>query len=99
MYAYLVDKGIDPARIYTEENATSTFENVRLSRELIEQHGLNPEVAVVTQEFHQFRAQQFVKKAGLTVSGAVTAHTPWYLLASYWIRDFAGICHMALLGT
>lgn len=99
MYAYLVDKGIDPARIYTEESSTSTFENVRLSREVIEQHGLNTEVAVVTQEFHQFRAQQFVKQAGLTVSGAVTAHTPWYLLASYWIRDFAGICHMALLGT
>ncbi len=99
MYAYLVDKGIDPARIYMEESATSTFENIRLSRELIEQHGLSTEVAVVTQEFHQFRAQQFVKRAGLTVSGAVTAYTPWYLLASYWIRDFAGICHMALLGT
>lgn len=99
MYAYLVDKGIDPARIYKEENSTSTFENIRLSRELIEQQGLNTEVAVVTQEFHQFRAQQFVRRAGLTVSGAVTAHTPWHLLASYWIRDFAGICHMALLGT
>ncbi len=99
MQAYLVDKGIDPARIYLEENSTSTFENIRESRELIEQHGLSSEVAVVTQEFHQFRAQQFVKRAGLTVSGAVTAYTPWHLLASYWIRDFAGICHMALLGT
>ncbi len=99
MQAYLVDKGIDPARIYMEESSTSTFENIRHSRELIEQHGLRDEVAVVTQEFHQFRAQQFVKQAGLTVSGAVTAYTPWHLLPSYWIRDFAGICHMALLGT
>ncbi len=99
MQAYLVDKGIDPGRIYVEDRSTSTFENVRHSRELIEQHGLNTEVAVVTQEFHQFRAQQFVKKAGLTVSGAVTAYTPWHLLPSYWIRDFAGICHMTLLGT
>ena len=99
MYSYLVDKGIDPARIFTEDASTSTFENIRHSRELIEQHGLSTEVAVVTQEFHQFRAQQFVKQAGLTVSGAVTAYTPWHLLPSYWIRDFAGICHMALLGT
>lgn len=99
MQAYLVEKGIDPARIYMEDRSTSTFENIRLSRELIEQHGLSAEVAVVTQEFHQFRAQQFVKQAGLTVSGAVTAYTPWHLLASYWIRDFAGICHMTLLGT
>ena len=99
MYAYLVDRGIDPARIYTEDSSTSTFENIRHSQTMIEQHGLSRNVAVVTQEFHQFRAQQFVTKAGLTVSGAVVAHTPWHLLASYWIRDFAGICHMALLGT
>lgn len=99
MQTYLIDKGIDPARIYREERSTSTFENIRLSRELIQQYGLSAEVAIVTQEFHQFRAQQFAKRAGLTVSGAVTAHTPWYLLASYWIRDFAGICHMTLLGT
>lgn len=99
MKRYLVEKGIDPDRVYVEDQSTSTFENVRLSREVIEQNGLSTEVAVVTQEFHQFRAQQFVKRAGLTVSGAVTAHTPWYLLASYWIRDFAGVCHMALLGT
>ncbi len=99
MQAYLVEKGIAPDRIYVEDQSTSTFENVRLSHEVIKQHGLSTEVAVVTQEFHQFRAQQFVKRAGLTVSGAVTAYTPWYLLASYWIRDFAGICHMALLGT
>lgn len=99
MHAYLVEKGIDPTRIFMEDTSTSTFENIRHSRELIEQHGLSSEVAVVTQEFHQFRAQQFVKRAGLTVSGAVTAYTPWHLLPSYWIRDFAGICHMALLGT
>ena len=99
MQTYLINKGIDPARIYTEDRSTSTFENIRYSREVIETYGLNPNVAIVTQEFHQFRTQQFVKQAGLTVSGAVTAHTPWHLLASYWIRDFAGVCHMALLGT
>lgn len=99
MKRYLVDKGIDPARIYTEDSSTSTFENICHSRELIEQYGLNPRVAIVTQEFHQFRAQQFAKRAGLNLSGAVTAHSPWHLLASYWIRDFAGFCHMVLLGT
>lgn len=99
MKRYLVEKGVDPARIYTEGRSTSTEENLRLSAELIEQNGLCREVAVVTQEFHQFRAQQFVVRAGLTSSGAITAYTPWHLIASYWIRDFAGICHMVLLGT
>ncbi len=99
MRKWLVDRGIAADRIYMEDRSTSTYENICHSRELIEQENLNPHVAIVTQEFHQFRAQQFVKRAGLTVSGAVTAHTPWYLLGSYWIRDFAGVCHMILLGT
>ncbi len=99
MKRYLVDRGISADRIHEEDQSTSTFENIRHSKVLIEQLGLSNEVAIVTQEFHQFRAAQFVKSAGLEVSGAVTAHTPWHLLASYWIRDFAGICHMALLGT
>lgn len=99
MKRYLVERGISADRIHEEDQSTSTFENIRHSKVLIEQLGLSNEVAIVTQEFHQFRAAQFVKSAGLVVSGAVTAHTPWHLLASYWIRDFAGICHMALLGT
>jgi uncharacterized SAM-binding protein YcdF (DUF218 family) len=99
MKRYLVEKGIDPARIYEESASTSTFENVKFSREIIEEHGLSPSIAVVTQEFHQFRAQQFVTHAGFDDVGAVVVHSPWHLLGSYWIRDFAGVCHMILLGT
>ena len=99
MQRYLVEKGVEPERIYMEEQATSTFENVKFSKEIIENNQLNENIAMVTQEFHQYRAQQFAKKAGFTDVGAVTARTPWNLLPSYWIRDFAGICHMVLLGT
>lgn len=99
MQAYLINAGIAPERIYVEDKSTSTFENIQFSKEIIEKNGFSSKIAVVTQEFHQYRAQQFAKTAGFTEVGAVTAHTPWDLLGSYWIRDFAGICHMALLGT
>ena len=99
MKRYLLEKGIAPDRIYMEEQSTSTFENVKFSKEIIEKNQLNSNIAMVTQEFHQYRAQQFAKKAGFAEVGAVTAHTPLHLLASYWIRDFAGVCHMVLLGT
>ena len=99
MKRYLVEQGIDPDRIYEESASTSTFENVKFSRDIIEEHGLSPSIAVVTQEFHQFRAQQFVARAGFDDVGAVVAHSPWHLIGSYWIRDFAGVCHMILLGT
>ncbi len=99
MRKYLLDKGIADERIYVEDKSTSTFENIEFSQKVIENEGLNSQIAVVTQEFHQYRAQQFAKAAGFTEIGAVTAHTPWELLGSYWIRDFAGVCHMVLLGT
>lgn len=99
MYTYLINAGIAPERLFVEERSTSTFENIAFSREIIEKNGLNSQIALITQEFHQYRAAQFAKAAGFTEVGAVTAHTPWYLLGSYWIRDFAGICHRALLGT
>lgn len=98
MRSYLLDKGIAEERIYVEDKSTSTFENIAFSQKVIEKEGLNPQIAMVTQEFHQYRAQQFAKAAGFTEIGAITAHTPWELLGSYWIRDFAGICHMVLLG-
>ncbi len=98
MKAYLVEHGIAEARIYMEERSTSTAENLKFSRQLIREQGLPPAVAVVTQEFHQCRAQEFARRAGFEQVGAVTAHTPWDVLPSYWIRDFAGLCHMVVFG-
>lgn len=98
MRTYLIEKGIDGDRIYMEDQSTSTYENLQYSKRVIEENGLNPTVAIATQEFHQLRGQSFAKQAGFETVGAVTAHSPFYLLGSYWIRDFAGLCHMALLG-
>ncbi len=97
MRRYLVEKGIAEQRIYVEGKATSTYENIWFSKEIIQKHALSENVAVVTQEFHQYRAQQFAKAAFAHVGG-VTAHSPFYLLGSYWVRDVAGVCHMVLFG-
>lgn len=98
MRTYLMEKGIDGDRIYMEDQSTSTYENLQYSKKVIEENGLSPAVAIATQEFHQLRGQSFAKQAGFETVGAVTAHSPFYMLGSYWIRDFAGLCHMALLG-
>ncbi len=98
MKRYLMEKGIAEHRIYTEEQSTSTFENIRFSKALIEQHGLCGNIALVTQEFHQYRAAKLAQQAGFENIGALPSKTPFYLLGSYWVRDFAGICHLAIFG-
>lgn len=98
MRDYLLNNGIDDSRIFVEDASTSTNENLEFSRRIIEQNGLPTAIALVTQEFHQCRAQALARKHGFTEIGAVVAHTQWDLLPSYWIRDFAGLCHFALLG-
>lgn len=98
MKQYLLNKGIAGERIFTEERSTSTYENLLYSQEIIEENGLNREVVIATQEFHQFRAQSFARKVGLESAGACTCHTPAHLIGCYWVREFAGVCKMLLLG-
>lgn len=98
MKRYLMEHGIAEQRIYMEDNSTSTFENIRFSKELIKQHGLSQNIALVTQEFHQYRASKLARQAGFENIGALPSQTPFYLLGSYWVRDFAGVCHLAVFG-
>lgn len=98
MKRYLMERGIAENRIYMEDNSTSTFENIRFSKAVMEENGLSQNIALVTQEFHQYRASKLAKQAGFENIGALPSQTPFYLLGSYWVRDFAGICHLAVFG-
>jgi len=86
----LTAKGINEGRLILEEQSTSTRENIRFSRLLMEENHLPENVAIVTDSFHQFRAQTFAKQEGLT-PGAVASHTPLSVLPFYWVREVMAI--------
>lgn len=90
MYRWLVDKGIDSKRLYKEGRSTTTEENIRYSGEIITQNGLNEELALVTDGFHEFRASVIAQKQGY-MCGSVPANTPFYLLPTYVLREMFGI--------
>ena len=89
MKEYLIEKGIDPGRIYIEDRSVNTEENIRLSMNLIEKQGLCSDITIVTDGFHQLRAELIAKKLGINVSH-ISASTRWYLLPSYWVREWYG---------
>lgn len=92
MYQYLVKKGISPERIYRETESTSTRENLLFTKEIIEREGLSPRIAIVTNEYHEYRASMIAEALSLE-HGAVSARTPWWLFFTYYIRELYGIIY------
>lgn len=92
MQRYLVAQGIDAARIYKEDRSTSTRENLAFSAEIIRREGWSSETALVTNEFHQYRASRIAEKLGLS-AGAVNGKTASWLIATYVLREMFGIVY------
>lgn len=84
------DGGVEEARLLLEERSTSTAENFRYSKELLEAYGLDMEravIAIVTNDFHCCRAQLIARRAGLRTVD-VPAELPWWwLTANYYARE------------
>ncbi len=99
MQKYLVErKGIDPGRILVEDQATSTLENFRFSKKMIDEAlGENASIAFVTTDFHVFRAGRVAKKAGISAVG-VAAPDVWYIRINNFLRECVGIVVYGLRG-
>ena len=95
MEQYLVEKGIDPQRIYKETESVNTKENFLYSTKIIREEGLSTQIVVATDGFHQFRASMFAKDNGLTFH-ALPANTPWLLAPCYYARELMGVVKSAL---
>lgn len=99
MFDWLTARGIGEDRIIMEDRATSTAENLAYSLELLEKVGEKPEeIAVVSSEYHLFRAGLMAKQAGVTALG-VPAHTGlWPLKVNYYFREIFGVWYFLIFG-
>nr|WP_325183057.1 YdcF family protein [uncultured Oscillibacter sp.] len=89
-------------RYLLEDRSTSTAENFRFSKALLEEYGLDTEtavVAVVTNDFHCFRTHMIAQRQGLRIID-VPAELPWWwLTANYYLREAFALVKTALLDT
>lgn len=97
----LVRRGVDESRLYPEERSASTQENLRYSRAILEELGVDPaqRVAIVTSDFHLCRAR--LMWGGDTA--AVPAHLPsalyfQCLTVNYFIREAFGLAAYFVYG-
>ncbi|MCH5300650.1 MAG: YdcF family protein [Ruminococcus sp.] len=92
IYNVLTEEGIDKNRIFLEENATNTNENIEFSYKIIKKQNASKDIAIVTDGFHQARARLIAQRQGIEGSiGAVSSGTPWILIPTYWVREWFGL--------
>ncbi|MDR0818102.1 MAG: YdcF family protein [Oscillospiraceae bacterium] len=92
MGRYLIYNGVHPLKIYREPDSTSTYENLKFSKALLDELFNEPyEIAVVTNNFHVFRAEMIARYCGFETVEHLGAYTELYLLPAYCLRELPAI--------
>ncbi len=96
MYDYLVDHGISSDRILMEDRSRNTFQNLTFSAEYLDRE--KDTVAVVTNNFHVYRAVKIAKKAGYDNVYGIAAKGEPFLQLNNMMREFLGVVKDFLVG-
>ena len=100
MYNELVAMGIAPERLWMEDQSTNTWENMKFSRTMLEENtGTVPDkIALVSSEFHLFRAQLFARRFGFDPVGIPASTSLPVLKINYFIREAAAVWYYLIFG-
>ncbi|MGM9604405.1 MAG: YdcF family protein, partial [Faecousia sp.] len=100
MYDELVKLGIDESRVWMEDKATSTDENMRFSLDLIEEKtGSRPEkLAILSSEYHLYRSGLMAEKLGIEFVGVPAKTSRLPQLINHAMREVAGVWHFHIFG-
>ena len=100
MFDQLTARGIDPERLWLEDRSTSTWENLKFTLALIgEKTGAKPDtIALLSSEFHLYRAGLFAGQFGLETVGVPAKTTLFFLKVNYFIREAIAVWHYYLIG-
>ena len=93
MYEWLCANGIDPVRIIMEDKASSTYENLKFSREIINELSDDATVAVVSSEYHLCRAKLIAKTLDMEIHTVAAQTTYFTVMLNYFIREAFGVTY------
>ncbi len=76
MYNYLTSLGVSPERLIKEDRSTTTLENMKYSKAILNEIGRGDEAVIITTGFHQFRACIMAKREGIIPYRLCSSLTP-----------------------
>ncbi|MFA6941586.1 MAG: YdcF family protein [Clostridiaceae bacterium] len=99
MENYLIKNGINKDRIIIEDKATSTYENFKFTKEILQKNTQKKSfsILVITSDFHMARSKLIAKKFGFITYG-ITAPTYKYLLPNSIIREYFAVIKSLIYG-
>jgi uncharacterized SAM-binding protein YcdF (DUF218 family) len=86
MKNYLIQNQIQATRIQTEALSTSTFENIKFSKKLLQ----GEPIILVSNDFHVLRAKMIAKRQGLNVD-TLSAPTPKSVRIQLYCREYLAL--------
>lgn len=92
MKVYLINKGLQKDRIIMEDKSTSTMENFKYSKEILNQDKSNSinEITVITSDFHMMRSKMLASRNGFKAYG-ITCKTPMIVRVNSYIREYFAV--------
>ncbi len=99
MEKYLINNGVSEDVIIKEEKATSTNENMRFSKEILDTY-FNEEytTVVITNNFHIYRGVSIAKIEGIKNVSHMHASLQWYNIVPCYLRESLAVLKMWILG-
>ena len=90
MKGYLLGQGIPESDILLEDRSTTTFENLQFSKDIIDGREGRKYTALVTSNYHVYRALRYCRKVGLKCKG-IGSHVAMYYWPSALIREYIAV--------
>lgn len=90
MRRYLISKGIPESDIILEDRSATTFENLKNSKDIIDSTEGRKYTALVTSNYHVYRALRYCKAIGLKCTG-IGSRVAFYYWPSALIREYIAI--------
>lgn len=87
MFNYLTAAGIAPDRVQMEDRATSTVENLKYVRSMLDTN----EVDILSSDFHLYRSGLIAKDAGFIPTLIPAKTEPLPLLAPWFLREILAL--------
>lgn len=95
MYNYLVENNVSPKYILKEDKSTTTDENFKYSKTIIENHSnkdiSDVNIKIVTTDFHAFRSSLMARRYGYKDFSFYTSKSKYYLIPLNYFREFCAI--------